>query len=103
MTIGERSDQVPPYAAETEREIRKLGLGGDGNFESAEDAADRGVTKELAEETRKRTSQYRSPEKHSQAVRDKAEELRVLAGDPNGDLEHYIEMAESLLTQRPPE
>jgi hypothetical protein len=40
--------EIPPYAAQTAREIGKAGFGGHGNMESEADAARRGVTPRLA-------------------------------------------------------
>jgi len=102
----ERNDQVPPYAAETAREIRELGPGGTGNFESTEDAQERGVTPSLADQARKRAVEQegvraaQTGDDHARAVRTKAEELWVLEGKPEGSQQHYLEMAESLLAQR---
>ena len=51
---------IPPYDAETAREIRQLGPGGHGNFERLSDAEDRGVTPALVAETQIRANHFRS-------------------------------------------
>jgi hypothetical protein len=122
---------IPPYDAETAREIRKLGPGGHGNFERLSDAEDRGVTPALVAETqiraarqalagKKRTGsggkEPSSREPHSpmtktepvgnvtmpdttEKVREKAYELWILEGRPEGrDLVHW-DMARELVAQ----
>ena len=126
---------VPPYAAETAREIGNLGAGGHGNFEGRSDAANRGVTPARVAEAKVRAvgqKQRGNDPKHSgimepshlephspvnetertrhatmpattqntdQKIREKAHELWILEGRPDGrDLSHW-EMARELVAQ----
>jgi hypothetical protein len=115
---------VAPYAAETAREILELGPGGHGNFESLDDAMERGVTPGLVETTKNRAQgeiDAAAETEHldlkeqplidgdgncekidhdfTQKIREKAYELWTLEGRPDGrELDHW-EMARGLVAQ----
>ena len=100
MAKAPRKTQIPPYAAETEREIKALGPGGNGNFESNEDAAERGITPELVEQTRLRLHAQTAapPEDMENRIREKAYELWLLEGRPeDGQAARHWEMARNLI------
>jgi hypothetical protein len=131
MKSRQDGKDVPPYAAETAREIGNLGSGGRGNFEGLSDALHRGVTPGLVTETKLRGVERTegegeddaaggmepsSREPHSpvtepqharnamtadstQKIREKAYELWVLEGRPEGrELDHW-DMARELVAQ----
>ena len=116
--------EVPPYAEETSREIGTLGVGGHGNFERRSDAANRGVTPARFAEARARASNpaddsgvmepsagaphlSESEERAghgtmpdtTEKIREKAYELWVLEGKPEGRHLAHWEMARELVAQ----
>jgi hypothetical protein len=126
--IKMRSNQdgtgVAPYAAETAREILELGPGGHGNFESLDDAMERGVTPGLVETTKQRAHEEidaaaetepldlkqqslidgdgnfeKIDHDSTQKVREKAYELWTLEGRPDGRELNHWEMARGLVAQ----
>ena len=54
MRSNQDGQGVPPYAAETAREIATLDAGGHGNFEKLSDAERRGITPALVAQTAQR-------------------------------------------------
>ena len=115
---------VAPYAAETAREILELGPGGHGNFESLDDAMERGVTPGLVATTKKSAHEEidaaaetepldlkeqplidgdgngeKIDHDFTQKIREKAYELWTLEGRPDArELDHW-EMARGLVAQ----
>jgi len=89
MTKSRQNGQeVPPYAAETAREIGTLGAGGHGNFESRSDAANRGVTRPRVEEAKVRASKPKEEGKAETKIKAKTkaskpkEEVKAAVSKP---------------------
>jgi hypothetical protein len=111
MRSKQDGTEIPPYAAETAAEIRKLGKGGHGNSESLTDAEEKGVTPQLIAETAKRAERAISaevPPSHGMEaphddgrIREVAYSIWLEEGQPHGrDLDHWFQ-AERINSAKP--